>query len=199
MIRIQDAVVSYGHRVILQGVTESFSPGAIVALMGPSGSGKSTLMAVLAGEKELSEGSLELLGASGSPSQAVEWVHQSSPMLLRRTALDNAVLSAVLQGRERCEAEDEGRELMSKLGIGHLLQEFCFRLSGGERQRVAVVRALLSKRPILLADEPTASLDAQARSAICDSLDLAAHLGRVVVVATHDPYVAQRCHRIVKL
>nr|WP_276508639.1 ATP-binding cassette domain-containing protein [Modestobacter muralis] len=172
--------------------------GDLTALMGPSGSGKSTLLAILSGLMPPGEGTRRVTGAPPG-EQAVSWIFQNSPGLTRRTVLDNVSLGPLSAGATRQQAEDAARSALQLLGLGDLAGTRLFRLSGGERQRAAVARCIASRADLILADEPTASLDARNRALVCQALDAAARNGSVVVVATHDQAVAQACHRVLDL
>lgn len=173
---------------MLNGASLNVMSGESVAIMGPSGSGKSTLMAVIAGELEPQQGHV-----IRSPEQQVEWIFQSAPVLSRRSALDNVALGALARGHGRGRSTALARRAMRSLGIERLSAMPAYKLSGGERQRVAVARAIASGSPLILADEPTAALDAGSKQLVIEALTVATRSGASLVVATHDEEVARAC------
>ncbi|WP_159501409.1 ABC transporter ATP-binding protein [Microbacterium sp. 18062] len=195
-VEITGASVSLGGRAILDHATARIDGPATVAIMGPSGAGKTTLLYTIAGLIRPQEGSVTLIGGAG---QAPAWVVQNSPLLARRTALENVALGASAVGVEWHAAQEAAAPIMTALSIEHLALRPAYQLSGGERQRVAVARAIALRAPLILADEPTASLDSSSRAAVCDALERAAAAGALVLVTTHDPVVADRADRILAL
>lgn len=189
----------FGRRLVLTGLTAAFPAGRVSALMGPSGTGKSTLLAIVAGHLAPTAGRVQVTDGAGAPTTDVEWLVQSTPTLARRTAWDNAALGALARGLDRPAARAEAARVLEQLALSPVREVRTFRLSGGERQRVAVARSIVRRTPVLLADEPTASLDPTSRSAVCDALRAAADAGATVVVATHDPVVAGRCDQVLLL
>lgn len=186
-----------GSRLILDSVETSFDSATMTAVLGPSGSGKTSLLCLIGGQLKPSRGSIQLdpLGAGLAPS----WILQSSPLLTHRSALQNVMLGPRSGGASENAAEALSLLAMTELNIEHLQSQKVHKLSGGERQRVAIARTIASKSAVLLADEPTASLDPEARSAVCDAFLAARRAGCLVVIATHDPYVASRCDRVIRI
>ena len=183
-------------------------PGEAVAIVGASGSGKSTLLALLAGLDTPSAGTVELDGESlfaldedaraELRGRAVGFVFQSFQLLPSLTALENVMLPLELAGRE--DAESAAREVLARVGLAERLQHYPKHLSGGEQQRVALARAFVVKPKLLLADEPTGSLDAEAGEAVIALLfQMNREAGTTLVLVTHDEHLAQRCTRIVRL
>jgi ABC-type lipoprotein export system ATPase subunit len=185
--------VAYGATTAVHPTTLSFESGQVCALRGPSGSGKSTLLGVISGQLQPSFGDIRF---DGLDEPHVQWVFQSSPMLDRRTVLDNVVLAATARGLPSTPSRRHALELLHDFGLGEMANRRAYTLSGGQRQRAAIARAIIASPDVLLADEPTSSLDATSRELVCDALERAASGGALVVVATHDDYVAQRCHRV---
>jgi ABC-type lipoprotein export system ATPase subunit len=199
--------MTVGERVLFSGLSFTVAGGELAALMGPSGVGKSTLLAGIAELAPIAEGAilheLELdedrWASNGPQTPKAHWMFQSSPLLTRRSAVDNVALSYELQGLDRDAALDASLEVLESLGLGTVARQAVHRLSGGERQRVAVARALASRPRLLLADEPTASLDADTRSMVTGALVQVARGGAAVLVATHDRWVADQCDKIIEL
>ncbi|GEC75527.1 ATP-binding cassette domain-containing protein [Microbacterium maritypicum] len=200
---VRDVGVAFGGEQVLHGVSTVFGAGETTALMGPSGSGKSTLLAAIAGAVPLSSGTVELTSNGNPPvsSERIdpEWIMQSAPLLQRRQVVDNVMLSCRVRGVGPEEALARSMRALFQVGVAHLARRRTFQLSGGEKQRVAVARAIAARAPLLLADEPTASLDARSRDATVDALRQAARSGAIVIVATHDDQVAEACQRVLRL
>mgnify|MGYP001597026168 CR=1 FL=1 len=195
-IELDAVTVTFGRRNVLDALSETFAAGQTTAVLGPSGSGKSTLLGVIAGRVRPQSGQLRYLGFDRPD---IEWLVQSTPLLARRTVLDNARLSAAARGRTDVDTTDRALDALALVGIADLSETAAFKLSGGEKQRVAIARAITTAAPILLADEPTASLDPASREIVTESLQVAAANGAAVILATHDEFVAHRCDRQLQL
>ncbi len=192
-ITLTSVQVAFGERTVLDGLSAQFDSSLSYALMGPSGAGKSTLLGVIAGLVDIGSGSRHV---EPTLSESPAWVVQSSPLLPRRTALDNVALGALAVGLSRASAREAATNIMRELDITHLGAQRVSALSGGERQRVAVARSIVTDAPLILADEPTASLDRASATLVTDALLSACKLGRLVILATHDAEVANRCSQI---
>jgi putative ABC transport system ATP-binding protein len=194
--------------VILRDIELEVMPGESVAIVGASGSGKSTLLALLAGLDTPSAGAVQLDGASlfaldedaraELRGRTVGFVFQTFQLLPSLTALENVMLPLELAGRD--DAEGAAAEMLARVGLAERLQHYPKHLSGGEQQRVALARAFVMRPKLLLADEPTGSLDAEAGEAVIALLfQLNREAGTTLVLVTHDEPLAQRCTRIVRL
>jgi putative ABC transport system ATP-binding protein len=194
--------------VILRDIDLAVMPGEAVAVVGASGSGKSTLLALLAGLDTPTAGSVLLDGAdlfaldedarAVLRGRAVGFVFQSFQLLPSLTALENVMLPLELAGRD--DAEAQAREILARVGLGERLQHYPKHLSGGEQQRVALARAFVVRPKLLLADEPTGSLDAESGEAVIALLfELNRASGTTLVLVTHDEQLAKRCQRVVRL
>jgi len=192
---VTDLSMGIGGRVLFEGLDFHAQSGEMVALMGPSGSGKSTLIGGIAGQIPIRKGLVAM-----EPSEAaIHWVFQSTPLLGRRSGLDNVALAAELRGVPREAALEDSRGLLLNLGLVGRLEVPSYRLSGGEKQRVAVARALMSEADVILADEPTASLDPDSRAQVLRGMRRAAETGAIVILATHDRWVAEQCDQVIEL
>ncbi len=214
-VTLHDVGMRFGARVVLDGLHAELPAGRVSALMGPSGAGKSTVLAIVAGHLRPTSGRVVVTAGApvpgapvpGAPAGGmaptaeveVEWMVQSTPVLSRRTAWDNAALGALARGVARPRAMAEAADVLDRLGLDEVRGTRAYRLSGGERQRVAVARSIVRRTPVLLADEPTASLDPESRAAVCAAFRAAADAGATVVLATHDPVVAGLCDLVVDL
>lgn len=181
---------SFGVRQLFDDLSFQVGSGEMMALMGPSGAGKSTLLSVIAGAMRPDAGNIRI---EGQVEPRVLWIVQSTPLLPRRTALENVCLGPLSEGASRDEADERARAAMVRLGVDYTASTRVFKLSGGERQRLAVARAIASSAEVILADEPTASLDPASRTGVMEALRVAADVGAIVLVSTHDATVAGVC------
>jgi putative ABC transport system ATP-binding protein len=194
--------------VILRDIDFAVMPGEALAIVGASGSGKSTLLALLAGLDTPTAGSVLLDGAdlfaldedarAELRGRSVGFVFQSFQLLPSLTALENVMLPLELAGR--ADAEAAAREILARVGLAERLQHYPKHLSGGEQQRVALARAFVVRPKLLLADEPTGSLDAESGEAVIALLfELNREAGTTLVLVTHDEQLARRCQRALRL
>lgn len=193
-----------GELVILSDVHFTVQAGATLALVGASGSGKSTLLGLLAGLDTPSSGSVHIDGVdlyaldedgrAGLRKDKLGFVFQSFQLLAHLTALENVMLPLELRGDAGAPAK--AKAMLERVGLGQRLRHYPKFLSGGEQQRVALARAFVTEPPLLLADEPTGSLDAATGEAV---IDLMFRLNReqrsTLVLVTHDPAIAALCER----
>src|ERR1700734_1535830 len=194
--------------VAADSVSVHIEPGALVALAGPSGSGKSTLLHLVGAIERpdsgtIINGSVEVTALHGSALAAyrrsVGFVFQRYNLLPALTALDN-VIAPVLPYRTSWDKRDRGRELLAAVGLAGREASLPARMSGGEQQRVAIARALVNSPGVLLADEPTGNPDSRTGGDILGLLGrLRESRGMTVLIATHDPQIAARCDRLIRL
>jgi len=213
VLGIRALTLSRGDRRVLRGVDLTVTRGELVALMGLSGGGKTTILRAVAALEAFDGGSIDVAGASLSPGptpketalrdlrKKVGMVFQLHYLFDHLTVLSNVTLAPVHVHRTaRPLAEARARELLDQLGVGHRAGAFPRELSGGEAQRVAIARALAVDPPLLLMDEPTASLDPARTQELGDSLKRLTASGRTLVVATHDDdFVREHAGRVVIL
>jgi putative ABC transport system ATP-binding protein/lipoprotein-releasing system ATP-binding protein len=182
--------------VALQPTDCSVTAGARIAIMGPSGSGKSTLLHLMAGLDEPTVGSVSwpAIGDRGALRPGpVAVIFQGPSLLPPLTVLENVGLPLVLYGAPDDEARAAARRALGRLGLAELADKLPEEVSGGQAQRVAVARALAGRPQLILADEPTGQLDRASATAVVDVLlEAADHASAALVVATHDPVVAER-------
>jgi polar amino acid transport system ATP-binding protein len=206
VLEVRDLDIRRGARAIVRGVSFDVARGEILAVMGASGAGKSTVLRAIAGLDPFAAGSIVIDGlrleAGRLPrSETRREVHRRVGMIFQfhhlfehLTALHNVWLAPVhVQHQPRAEAESRARELLEQLGVGDRADALPRELSGGEAQRVAIARALAVGPPVLLMDEPTASLDPARRGELASTLRQLAAEGRTLVVATHDAEFAGAC------
>lgn len=193
---------------ILKGVDLAVAPGEAVGLVGPSGSGKTSLLMLLAGLERPTAGKLEVAGINlvGRAEtdlavyrrDTVGIVFQSFHLIPTMTALENVAVP--LEFRGRSDAMDVAADKLGQVGLGHRLQHYPGQLSGGEQQRVAIARALSTGAKLLLADEPTGNLDQDTGEQIIALLfALRAEHDASLLLITHDPAIARRCDRIIRM
>jgi ABC-type polar amino acid transport system ATPase subunit len=213
VLHVRDLDVRRGAKSVVRGVSLEAATGEIVALMGSSGSGKTTLLRAVAGLDPIAGGSVTIDGlclVAGPPPtgetrrelhQRVGMVFQFHHLFEHLTALHNVWLAPVhVLGQSQADAERRAQELLDHLGVGPQAHSLPRELSGGQAQRVAIARALAVGPPVLLMDEPTASLDPARRGELAAMLRQLADEGRTLVVATHDAEFARACaHRALVL
>ena len=182
-----------GAREILRGVDLHAQEGELVALMGLSGSGKTTILRVIAG--------LEMADAGEVSAAKTGMVFQFHYLFEHLCAIDNVMLAPVhVHQASQAEARSRAQSLLDQLGVGHRANALPRELSGGEAQRVAIARALAVDPPLLLLDEPTASLDRARRNDLGDTLRALASSGRALVMTSHDDdFVREFATRVVVL
>ena len=205
VLRVDNVRLNRGERWVLDGVSLAADRGELVAILGQSGSGKTTLLRAIAGLEPFTSGQIavdDVTLESGLPSagtrralcRKVGMVFQFHCLFEHMSALDNICLAPVhAYGVAAGDAERRARELMQGFGVEHRSAALPRQLSGGEAQRVAIARALAVDPPVLLMDEPTASLDAARRAELGGLMRSLVAEGRTLVVATHDEDFARAC------
>jgi len=197
-----------GPLSILRDIDFSVGVGETVAVLGASGSGKSTLLSIMAGLDTPSLGRVELAGQdifAMSEDERAAWrgnhlgfVFQNFQLMGHLTALENVMLPLELAGTSN--AANLAKSILSQVGLAERLRHFPKVMSGGEQQRVALARAFVVEPQLLLADEPTGSLDAQTGESIMDlMLGMNKARGTTLILVTHDQKLAQRCDRTLTL
>ena len=213
VVRVADLELRRGTRPILTGVSLEVARGELVAIMGPSGSGKTTILRAIAGLERFDAGEIVVDGvaltggAALSPAtlralrRKVGMVFQFHCLFEHLPALANVCLAPVhAHGMAPADAERRGRELLAAFGVEHRATALPRQLSGGEAQRVAIARALAVDPPVLMMDEPTASLDPARRAELGALLHGLLGQGRTLLVATHDEDFARDwATRVVRL
>ncbi len=205
-----DVVKSYdeGRITVLRGVSLEVRAGDLVSLWGASGSGKSTLLHLLGGLDVPDAGELQVCGLDPRRERDrltlrrrhLGFVFQLHNLIPDLTVEENIRVPALAIGRPARETAARVRELAEEVGIAHRLTHRIQDLSGGERQRTAICRALFNAPRLLLADEPTGSLDEQTGETVFALLKALAERERIaVVLATHERRFAEQCHRIVRV
>jgi putative ABC transport system ATP-binding protein len=195
---------STGTLDILRDIDFSLAPRETAAIVGASGSGKSTLLSIVAGLDTPTRGTVRLAGEdlfaldeddrAGLRARKVGFVFQSFQLMGNLTALENVMLPLELAGRR--DSRKAAGEMLARVGLSQRLGHYPKVLSGGEQQRVALARAFVVQPAVLLADEPTGSLDfATGETVMALMFDLNRELGTTLVLVTHDAAIAARCER----
>jgi len=199
---------STGVLTILQDIDLRLEPRQSAAIVGASGSGKSTLLAIIAGLDTPSSGTVRLAGTdlfaldedarAAMRAAQLGFVFQSFQLLGNLTAIENVMLPLELQGRR--DARVQAREMLRRVGLAERLGHYPKLLSGGEQQRVALARAFVVRPALLLADEPTGSLDfATGETVMALMFELNREAGTTLVLVTHDDSIASRCDRQLRI
>ena len=195
---------------VLRGVDLVINPGEIVALLGPSGSGKSTMLQAIGLLEGGFGGDITIAGTAASKlngddrtalrATSIGFVYQFHHLLPDFTARENIVLPQLIAGKSHAESSARAQELLEVLGLGERMDHRPSQLSGGEQQRVAVARALANKPALVLADEPTGTLDeATADRVFAEFVKLVQGEGSAALVATHNERLAARMGRVLRL
>ncbi len=199
---------STGTLTILHEIDFSLAARQSAAIVGASGSGKSTLLSIIAGLDTPTTGTVKLAGVdifaidedarAALRAQKVGFVFQSFQLLANLTALENVMLPLELQGRR--DARVLATEMLGRVGLGERLRHYPKVLSGGEQQRVALARAFVVQPAVLLADEPTGSLDFATGEKVMELMfELNRETGTTLVLVTHDRGIAARCDRQLRI
>ena len=210
VVRADDVFKSYdaGAIRVLNGVDFSAHAGQTIALCGPSGCGKSTLLHLLGGLDEPTAGRIFIHGAQLQRGRStlnilrhqIGFVFQLHNLIPGLTLEENCMVPAVAAGTPRDTARARLHHLAERTGLSHRINQRIQKLSGGERQRTALCRALMNKPGILLADEPTGSLDEHTSAQIFNLLlELAETEGITLIMATHDRAIAGKCDHLVEM
>lgn len=210
MIEIKNLTKKFGDLLVLKDVNLTVNKGEIISIVGPSGAGKTTLLQLIGTLDKPTGGSIFFAGEdlSGMNSKRlaafrnkhIGFVFQFHQLLPEFTALENIIIPALIAGRNRNEAEKEAMELLRIMGLeeraGHKPSE----MSGGENQRVAVARALINRPDVILADEPSGSLDSYNKEELHKLFfDLRERFGQTFIIVTHDENLASFTDRTIRM
>ena len=191
---------------VLKDVSLTVEEGEYVAIMGPSGSGKSTLMNIIGCLDRPTSGTYELAGEnvlnrelSDLRLKSIGFVFQSFQLMPRESAVENVALPLSYAGVRKKERRIRATKALERVGLGDRVNFRPTQLSGGQKQRVAIARAMVNHPKILLADEPTGALDSKSGEQIMELFDSLNEEGVTIVMITHDPRIAAKAKRIVRI
>ncbi len=210
MIEVTDIRKSFDKLQVLKGVSLSISDGEMLTIVGPSGAGKTTLLQIIGSLERPDSGSVKFDGEDITRMKDAKlarfrnrnmgFVFQFHRLLPEFTLEENVALPALIAGMRRSDAFNRAGRLLDELGLGERLDHRPAQLSGGERQRAAVARALVNDPKVILADEPTGSLDSHNRTELYKLFfDLRAATGKTFIIVTHDDTLALNSDRVIRM
>ena len=210
MIDIKNITKSFGNLQVLKGIDLHINKGEVVSIVGPSGAGKTTLLQIIGTLDKPDAGSICIDGIDVSSlstrklsdfrNQHIGFVFQFHQLLPEFTALENIMIPAYIAGKSNSEAKQRALELLEFMGLSDRAHHKPAELSGGEKQRVAVARALVNKPAVILADEPSGSLDSKNKAELHQLFfDLRDKLGQTFVIVTHDEGLAAITDRTIHM
>ena len=210
MIDIKDVRKSFGNLNVLKGITLHIDKGEVVSIVGPSGAGKTTLLQIIGTLDKADSGEICIDGKeisrmgkkqlSDFRNTHIGFVFQFHQLLPEFTALENIMIPAYIAGKSRSEAKKRAMELLDFMGLTDRATHKPNELSGGEKQRVAVARALVNNPAVILADEPSGSLDSKNKAELHQLFfDLRDKFGQTFVIVTHDEELASITDRTIHL
>lgn len=210
MIEVKNITKSYDKLLVLKGIDLTVKKGEIISIVGPSGAGKTTLLHIIGSLDRPDEGkvmfdstdiySLKDRHLARFRNSNIGFVFQFHQLLPEFTLQENVAIPAMIGGTSRTEAMKEAAKLLEYLGLSNRLDHKPAELSGGERQRGAVARALINKPSVVLADEPSGSLDSQNREDLHKLFfQLRKDMGQTFVIVTHDEQLASMADRTITM
>ena len=210
MIELRNITKSFGTLQVLKGIDLDIAQGEVVSIVGPSGAGKTTLLQIMGTLDKADSGRITINGTDISSlgtkklaqfrNSQIGFVFQFHQLLPEFSALENIMIPALIAGRSRHEAEKRAKELLDYLGLSQRSNHKPAELSGGEKQRVAVARALTNKPAVVLADEPSGSLDSANKAELHQLFfRLRDEMGQTFVIVTHDEELARTTDRTIHM
>ena len=210
MIKVEKIYKSFGNLQVLKGIDLEVDKGEIVSIVGPSGAGKTTLLMIMGTLEKADSGKvffndddlsrLEEKELSDFRNKNIGFVFQFHQLLPEFTALENVMIPALIGNRKHSDAEKKAKELLNMMGLTGRMDHKPAALSGGEKQRVAVARALINDPMVVLADEPSGSLDTKNKSELHNLFfELRDRLNQTFVIVTHDEQLAALTDRTIHL
>lgn len=210
MIKLEGITKSFGSLQVLKGIDLEINKGEIVSIVGPSGAGKTTLLQIMGTLDEPDAGTVQIDGTvvsrmkekelSAFRNKNIGFVFQFHQLLPEFTALENVMIPALIAGVSSKETNDRAMKILDFMGLVDRASHKPNELSGGEKQRVAVARALINDPAVILADEPSGSLDTHSKEDLHQLFfDLRDRLGQTFVIVTHDEGLAKITDRTVHM
>ena len=210
MIDITDIHKRFGNLEVLKGVSLHVNKGEIVSIIGPSGAGKTTLLQIIGTLDRPNSGKVVIDNtdvATLSETQLaafrnkhIGFIFQFHQLLPEFTALENTMMPALIAGENESEAKQRAAKMLSDLGLANRLSHKPNELSGGEKQRVAAARAMMMKPSVILADEPSGSLDSKNKEELHQLLlNMRDKYGQTIIIVTHDKSLASICDRVIDM
>lgn len=210
MIKLEGITKSFGSLQVLKGIDLEINKGEIVSIVGPSGAGKTTLLQIMGTLDEPDAGTVQIDGTvvsrmkekelSAFRNKNIGFIFQFHQLLPEFTALENVMIPALIAGVSSKEANDRATKILDFMGLVDRASHKPNELSGGEKQRVAVARALINDPAVILADEPSGSLDTHNKEDLHQLFfDLRDRLGQTFVIVTHDEGLAKITDRTVHM
>lgn len=210
MIRVKDIHKSFGSLEVLKGVDLEIQKGEIVSIIGKSGAGKTTLLQIIGTLDKADSGKVEINGVDVSGlsekklaefrNKHIGFIFQFHQLLPEFNALENVMMPAMIGRMDWKEAEKRATQLLTDLGLGERLTHKPNELSGGEKQRVAAARALMMKPDVILADEPSGSLDEENKRELHKLLkQMQDQYNQTIVIVTHDKELAEISDRVIEM
>jgi lipoprotein-releasing system ATP-binding protein len=210
MVKARNITKSFGDLQVLKGVSLEVKKGEIVSIVGPSGAGKTTLLQIIgtldnadSGEVLINDTQLNTLSSkelSTFRNKEIGFIFQFHQLLPEFTALENVMIPALIGKANPKDAENKAKELLSFLQLDNRLTHKPNELSGGEKQRVAVARALINNPSVILADEPSGSLDTKNKEELHRLFfDLREKLNQTIIIVTHDKQLSSISDRVIEM
>lgn len=210
MIEIEGITKSFGQLQVLKGIDLNIDKGEVVSIVGPSGAGKTTLLQIIGTLDKADSGRIIINGTdvsrmkekelSAFRNKEIGFVFQFHQLLPEFTALENVTIPALIKGGSATEARKQALEMLKFLGLSDRASHKPAELSGGEKQRVAVARALINNPAVVLADEPSGSLDTKNKEELHNLFfELRDKLGQTFVIVTHDEGLAGQTDRTIHM
>ncbi|MEI6754583.1 MAG: ABC transporter ATP-binding protein [Paludibacter sp.] len=210
MITAKNIRKSFGDLEVLKGVDLIVTKGEIVSIVGPSGAGKTTLLQILGTLDKPNSGDVLVDGVNFSKlgekqlaefrNKHIGFIFQFHQLLPEFTALENVMIPALIGRKDKKKSEEKAKEILAYLQLSDRMEHKPNELSGGEKQRVAVARALINEPSLILADEPSGSLDSKNRDELHKLLfDLRDKFGLTIVIVTHDKELAALSDRVIEM